>query len=77
MKRTISVLAVTTGVLGATLTGAGPAAASTVDCSTGGYTYVMTSYIPTNFERGSVDGRNYNFPSPSAYIHEVPRHPGH
>ncbi|WP_182873697.1 hypothetical protein [Microbispora sp. H10670] len=71
MKRTISVLAVATGVLGATLTGVGPASASAVDCSTGGYTYARTSYVPTNVQRPSVDGRNYNIAGPSAYTHEV------
>ncbi|GLX10662.1 MULTISPECIES: hypothetical protein [Microbispora] len=73
MKRTISVLAVTTGVLGATLTGIGPASAATpaVDCSTGGYTRVLTSYVPTNVQRPAVDGHSYNIGGPLAYTYEV------
>ncbi|GII79194.1 hypothetical protein Sru01_41760 [Sphaerisporangium rufum] len=67
MKRTISALTVATGLFGAMLTGAGPASADTpaVDCSTGGYTRVLESYIPTNFQRGAVDGRIYNITGPA------------
>jgi len=73
MKRTISVLAVATGVLGATLTGIGPASAATsaVDCSTGGYTRVLNSYVPTNVQRLAVDGRSYNIGGPLAYTFEI------
>ncbi|MEU7885455.1 hypothetical protein AB0B54_08130 [Microbispora bryophytorum] len=73
MKRTISVLAVITGALGATLTGIGPASADTpaVDCSTGGYTRVLNSYVPSNIERPAVDGHSYNIGGPSAYTYEV------
>ncbi|GIH49299.1 hypothetical protein SAMN05421833_11564 [Microbispora rosea] len=73
MKRTISVLAVATGVLAATITGIGPASAATpaVDCSTGGYTRVLTSYVPTNVERPAVDGRTYNIGGPLEYTYEI------
>ncbi|MGW4637282.1 hypothetical protein ACWEN6_02085 [Sphaerisporangium sp. NPDC004334] len=73
MKRTISVLAVTTGVLGAMLAGVSPAsaAAPAVDCSTGGYTRVLNTYIPTNIQRGAVDGRIYNITGPTAYTYEI------
>ncbi|MEU6432449.1 hypothetical protein ABZ860_41635 [Microbispora sp. NPDC046973] len=73
MKRTISVLAAVTGVLGATLAGISPAsaAAPAVDCSTGGYTRVLNSYVPTNVQRPAVDGRSYNIAGPSAYTYEV------
>ncbi|WP_214410727.1 hypothetical protein [Sphaerisporangium fuscum] len=73
MKRTISVLAVATGVLGATLTCISPAsaAAPAVDCSTGGYTRVLNSYVPTNVQRPAVDGRSYNIAGPTAYTYEV------
>ncbi|MEU7694263.1 hypothetical protein OHB01_00120 [Microbispora hainanensis] len=73
MKRTISVLTVAAGVLGVTLTGAGPALADTsaVDCSTGGYTYVVNKYVPTNVESPAVDNRLYNIAGPTAYTHEV------
>ena len=68
MKRTISVLAATIGVLGATLTGVSPASAatSTVDCTAGGYTRVVNSYIPTNIERPAIDGRSYNLGMPGS-----------
>ncbi|MEU8194531.1 hypothetical protein AB0C10_12210 [Microbispora amethystogenes] len=71
MKRTISALAVTTGILGATLTGISPASASAVDCSTGGYTWVRNSYVPTNDQRLGVDGRTYNLSGSTAYTYEV------
>ena len=73
MKRTISVLAVAAGVLGATLTGVSPAsaAASAVDCSTGGYTRVVNSYVPTNVQRPAVDGHSYNIGGPLTYTYEV------
>ncbi|GAA5047380.1 hypothetical protein HNP84_000377 [Thermocatellispora tengchongensis] len=73
MKRTIPVLAVATGVLGAMLTGISPAsaAASAVDCSTGGYTYVLNTYVPTNIQRPGVDGSTYNLSGQKAYTHEV------
>ncbi|MFC4532846.1 hypothetical protein [Sphaerisporangium dianthi] len=71
MKRTIPALAVAAGVLGATLTGVSPAAAAAVDCSTGGYTRVLTSYIPTNMQRGAVDGHIYNIAGSPAYTLEV------
>ncbi|MFC6082754.1 hypothetical protein [Sphaerisporangium aureirubrum] len=73
MNRTIPVLAVVAGVLGATLTGIGPASAATsaVDCSTGGYTRTLTSYVPTNVQRPGVDGRSYNISGPSASTWEV------
>ncbi|MFF0310602.1 hypothetical protein ACFYSC_24485 [Streptosporangium sp. NPDC004379] len=73
MKRTISTLAVVTGVLGATLTGTGPASATTseVDCSAGGYTRVLNSYVPTNIQRPAIDGRSYNIGGPSAYSYEI------
>jgi hypothetical protein len=72
MKRTISIL-IATGVLGATLTGISPASAatSTIDCATGGYTRVVTSYALTNLERPAVDGRSYNIGGPSAYTYEI------
>lgn len=73
MRRTIPVFAAATGVLGATLTGISPAAATTpaVDCSTGGYTRVLNTYAPTNVERSGVDGRTYNIAGPVAYTYEV------
>ncbi|MEU9834485.1 hypothetical protein AB0D67_23400 [Streptosporangium sp. NPDC048047] len=73
MKRTISTLAVVTGVLGATLIGIGPASAagSEVDCSAGGYTRVLNTYVPTNDQRVAVDGRSYNIAGPVAYTYEV------
>jgi hypothetical protein len=73
MMRTVPVLAAVTGVLGAMLTGIGPAsaAARAIDCSTGGYTRVLESYVPTNVERPAVDGRNYNINGPQAYTYEV------
>ncbi|MEV0136742.1 hypothetical protein AB0H83_51005 [Dactylosporangium sp. NPDC050688] len=73
MRRTIPVLAVATGVLGATFTGISPASATApaVDCSTGGYTRVLNSYVPTNVQRPAVDGRTYNIAGPLAYTYEV------
>ncbi|WP_055478435.1 hypothetical protein [Sphaerimonospora mesophila] len=73
MKRTISVLAATIGVLGATLTAISPASAATpaVDCSTGGYTRVVNSFVPTNVQRAAVDGRIYMANGPVAYTYEV------
>jgi hypothetical protein len=73
MKRTIPVLAVTAGVLAATLTGISPASATApaVDCSTGGYTRVLQSYVPTNVQRPAVDGRTYNIIGSQAYTYEV------
>ncbi|ETK34954.1 hypothetical protein [Microbispora sp. ATCC PTA-5024] len=72
MKSTNSVL-VAAGVLGAMLTGISPASAATpaVDCSMGGYTRVLNSYVPTNVERPAVDGRSYNIGGPSGYTYEV------
>ena len=71
MKRIISVLAVVIGVLGTTLTGISPASA-TIDCSTGGYTWVRNSYISTDDYRVGVDGRQYNFNlGPTAYTYEI------
>lgn len=60
MKRIVSTLAVAAGVLGTVLSGAGPASADTVDCSTGDWTRVHTSYVPTNVERPAIDGFSYN-----------------
>ncbi|WP_030454159.1 hypothetical protein [Herbidospora cretacea] len=69
MKRTIFVLI---GVLAAMLTGITPAsAASAVDCSAGGYTRVYNSYVPTNMERGAIDGRSYNIGANLAYDYEI------
>ncbi|MEU8355908.1 hypothetical protein AB0C27_07825 [Nonomuraea sp. NPDC048882] len=72
MKRTIPIL-VAAGVLGATLTGNGPASAATspIDCTAGGYTRVVNSYVPTNVERPAIDGRTYNIGGPSAYTYEI------
>nr|WP_062333566.1 hypothetical protein [Herbidospora sakaeratensis] len=67
MKRTIFVLV---GVLGAMLTGITPASAA-VDCSAGGYTRVYHSYIPTNWERGAIDGRSYNIGANMSYDYEI------
>ncbi|WP_169987656.1 hypothetical protein [Microbispora sp. H10836] len=73
MKRTISVLAVVAGALGTTLTGIGPASADTpaVDCSAGGYTRALNSYILTNMEWSALDGRIYNISGPTAYTYEI------
>ncbi|NAS21840.1 hypothetical protein GT755_09105 [Herbidospora sp. NEAU-GS84] len=70
MKRIIFVVV---GVIGAMLTGITPASAATspVDCSTGTYTRVYTSYMPTNMERGAVDGRSYNIGANLAYDYEI------
>ena len=72
MKRISSIL-VTTGVLGATLTGISPASAATpaIDCTAGGYTWVRNSYVPTNVESGAIDGRIYNISGPSANNYEI------
>ena len=73
MKRIISSLAVATGVLGATLTGVSPASAATtaVDCSTGGYTYSVHKYVPTNVVSPAIDNRIYNIVGSTEYTHEV------
>ena len=73
MKRTIPALAVAAGLLGAMLTGISPASAAVppVDCSTGGYTRVLETYVPTNIQRPAVDGRSYNIAGPLAYTYEV------
>ncbi|WP_440071558.1 hypothetical protein [Streptosporangium sp. OZ121] len=70
MKRTIFVLI---GVIGAMLTGINPASAATsaVDCSTGGYTRAYNSYIPSNMERGAIDGRSYNIGGSLSYDYEI------
>ncbi|MEV0161045.1 hypothetical protein ACGFJC_51695 [Nonomuraea fuscirosea] len=73
MKRTIPML-VATGLLGATLTAVSPASAATssaVDCTKGGYTRVVNSYVPTNIERPAIDGRSYNIGGPLAYTYEI------
>jgi hypothetical protein len=71
MKRTTAALAAT-GLLGAMLTGvSGPASASTIDCTTGDYTRVHHSYVPTNVERPAIDGRAYNIGGPYAYNFEI------
>lgn len=72
MKRTIPIL-VAAGLLGATLTGISPASAatSTVDCTAGGYTRVLNTYVPTNIERPAIDGRTYNIGGPLAYTYEI------
>jgi hypothetical protein len=78
MKRTIPLLAVTAGIVGATLTGVAPASAAVpasatnaVDCSSPEYTYRVHSYVPTNIQRPAVDGRSYNISGPQAYTTEV------
>lgn len=71
MKRIISVLAVVTGLLGGMLTGIGPAAASAVDCAAGGYSWVRNSYVPTNVERGAIDGRSYNISGAATYTYDI------
>ncbi|MEU3167191.1 hypothetical protein [Streptosporangium sp. NPDC006930] len=72
MKRIISIL-VATVALGATLTGVSPASAATsaVDCSTGEYTRVLNSYMPTNLERGAIDGRSYNIGGSLTYAFDI------
>ncbi|MER6824887.1 hypothetical protein ABT352_02715 [Streptosporangium sp. NPDC000563] len=72
MKRIISIL-VAAVALGATLTGVSPAsaAASAVDCSTGEYTRVLNSYVPTNIERGAIDGRSYNIGGSLTYTFDI------
>ncbi|MFF5111370.1 hypothetical protein [Streptosporangium sp. NPDC000509] len=72
MKRIISIL-VAAVALGATLTGVSPASAATsaVDCSTGEYTRVLNSYVPTNLERGAIDGRSYNIGGSLTYTFDI------
>ncbi|GAA1513829.1 hypothetical protein GCM10009677_53740 [Sphaerisporangium rubeum] len=71
MKRTISVLAVVTGLIGAMVTGIGPASASAVDCAAGGYTRVYNSYVPTNVQRPAVDGYSYHIGGSPGYSYEI------
>ncbi|MEU4835791.1 hypothetical protein [Streptosporangium sp. NPDC023615] len=70
MKRTIFVLI---GFLGAMLIGVNPASAAiaAVDCSTGGYTRAYNSHIPSNMERGAIDGRSYNIGGSLSYEYEI------
>ncbi|MEO3800125.1 hypothetical protein [Nonomuraea sp. B1E8] len=72
MKRKISVLAAA-GVLGAALTTtpASAAATSAIDCTTGDYTRVVNSYVPTNVERPGIDNLLYNINGPQAYTYEI------
>ncbi|MBG0819986.1 hypothetical protein HS048_04420 [Planomonospora sp. ID91781] len=71
MKRTVSVFIA--GILGATLTGVSPASAATspIDCSSGEYTRIRESFVPTNVERPAVDGFAYRFGGPSPTTYEV------
>ena len=73
MKRMIPALAATAGVLGAMLTGIGPASAAVppVDCSAGAYPRVLESSIPTNLQRPAVDGRAYNLAVGLVYTFEI------
>lgn len=61
------------GLLGSTLTGIAPASAATspIGCSTGGYTRVLATYIPTDLQREAIDGRICNISGPTAYTYEI------
>jgi|GEM_PF-4845293 len=72
MKRIISIL-VATVALGAMLTGVSPASAATsaVDCSTGDWTRVVNGQMPTNLQRGAIDGRSYNIGGSLTYTFDI------